>query len=73
MAAGGDYKFNIDKLEETEDWITWKWHISIILRSHGLEGIVDGTRTRVELPVEPKTATKQQILNGSRMKRRQQV
>ncbi|XP_046988388.1 uncharacterized protein LOC124594081 [Schistocerca americana] len=50
MTASGDYKVSIDKLEGPDDWAKWKWHISMVLRSYGLEDIIDGTRERVELP-----------------------
>ncbi|XP_049813807.1 uncharacterized protein LOC126260519 [Schistocerca nitens] len=41
MIASGDYKVSIDKLEGPEDWAKWKWHISMVLCSYGLEDIIN--------------------------------
>lgn len=51
--ANNDYKVNVDRLEGPEDWAKWKWHISMVLRSHGLEDVINGIRQPVELPTEP--------------------
>ncbi|XP_049829004.1 uncharacterized protein LOC126267744 [Schistocerca gregaria] len=57
MIASGDHKVSIDKLEGPED--KWKWHISMVQRSYGLEDIINGTRERVELPQDTTSAQKE--------------
>ncbi|XP_046994043.1 uncharacterized protein LOC124606124 [Schistocerca americana] len=59
MTASGDYKVSIDKLEGPDDWAKWKWHISMVLRSYGLEDIINGTRERVELPQDATSEQKE--------------
>ncbi|XP_047097580.1 uncharacterized protein LOC124711510 [Schistocerca piceifrons] len=59
MTASGDYKVSVDKLEGPEDWAKWKWHISTVLRSYGLEDIINGTHERVELPQDATSAQKE--------------
>ncbi|XP_046993962.1 uncharacterized protein LOC124606044 [Schistocerca americana] len=59
MTASGDYKVSIDKLEGPDDCAKWKWHISRVLRSYGLEDMINGTRERVELPQDATSAQKE--------------
>jgi len=57
MATGtSEYKMQV---EGPEDWAKWKWHVSILLRAHALEDIVDGTRRCPELAVNADTTIQQ--------------
>ncbi|KAK9701935.1 Zinc knuckle [Popillia japonica] len=58
MGASSECKVSVDKLEGPNDWAKWKWHMSMVLRSYGLEDIVSGVRKCVVLPVEPKEEEK---------------
>ncbi|KAK9746377.1 hypothetical protein QE152_g6143 [Popillia japonica] len=58
MAVSSECKVSVDKLEGPNDWAKWKWHMSMVLRSYGLEDIVSGVRKCVVLPVEPKEEEK---------------
>lgn len=49
MATNVEYKVPVDKLEGPEDWAKWKWHMNMVFRAHGLEMIIDGSKTCPEL------------------------
>ena len=53
MATSDNFAANIEKLTGPDDWTKWKWHVTFVLRSFGLEDIVTGTRDRVRLPPQP--------------------
>jgi hypothetical protein len=44
MATTSDFEVQIEKLEGPEEWSYWKWQISMLLRAHCLEGIINGSR-----------------------------
>ena len=43
MAASSEFKVKVEKLEGPEDWPQWKWQMHMLLCSHGLEGLIDGS------------------------------
>ena len=53
MTETGGLKVTLDKLQNPEDWSKWKWQVNLLLRAHGLEGIVDGTRTAPRVVFDP--------------------
>ena len=47
-----EVKLNIETLRGADDWIQWKWQMNLILRAHGLETIVNGSRVCLVLTEE---------------------
>lgn len=52
MASSSEIKVKFDKLQGPDDWAKWKWQTNLILRAHGLEGVVDGSRDAPQITPE---------------------
>jgi hypothetical protein len=44
MATGSDLKVKMEKFDGPNDWPKWKWQILMLLHTHCLESITDGSQ-----------------------------
>jgi hypothetical protein len=45
MSITSDFKVQIETLVGPDDWPKWKWQIIMLLRTHCLKDITDGSRS----------------------------